>query len=87
MMRAPGFTLAALATLALAIGVNTAVFSVIYGVLLRPLPYPAPDRIVILSEEHPGGNAILRAPRLSNLTFAAWREHARTNSAGARSRK
>ena len=78
MMRAPGFTLAALATLALAIGVNTAVFSVIYGVLLRPLPYPAPDRIVILSEEHPGGNAILRAPRLSNLTFAAWREHART---------
>ena len=78
MVRAPGFTVAALATLALAIGVNTAVFSVIYGVLLRPLPYPAPDRIVILSEEHPGGNAILRAPRLSNLTFAAWGEHART---------
>ena len=42
MVRAPGFTVAALATLALAIGVNTAVFSVIYGVLLRPLPYPAP---------------------------------------------
>src|SRR4051812_2681315 len=78
MARAPGFTLAALATLALAIGVNTAVFSVIYGVLLRPLPYADPDRIVILAEEHPGGNAIIREPRLSNLTFAAWREHART---------
>ena len=78
MMRAPGFTLAALATLALAIGVNTAVFSVIYGVLLRPLPYADPDRIVILSEEHPGGHAIIRDPRLSNLTFAAWSEHART---------
>src|SRR3954451_25006133 len=78
MVRAPGFTLAALATLALAIGVNTAVFSVIYGVLLRPLPYADSDRIVILSEEHPGGNAIVREPRLSNLTFAAWREHATT---------
>ena len=78
MMRAPGFTLTALTTLALAIGVNTAVFSVVYGVLLRPLPYVGPDRIVILSEEHPGGTAIIREPRLSNLTFEAWREHPRT---------
>src|SRR5436190_21930551 len=78
MRRAPGFTLAALTTLALAIGVNTAVFSVVYGVLLRPLPYAAPERIVILSEKHPGGNAIIRDPRLSNLTFEAWREHGRT---------
>ena len=78
MVRAPGFTAAALVTLALAIGVNTAVFSVVYGVLLRPLPYEDPDRIVILSEEHPGGNAIIRDPRLSNLTFEAWRSRART---------
>jgi putative ABC transport system permease protein len=78
MLRAPGFTLAALLTLALAIGVNTAVFSVIYGVLLRPLPYADADQIVVLSEEHPGGNAIIRDPRLSNLTFEAWRERART---------
>ena len=78
MVRAPGFTVAALITLALAIGVNTAVFSVVYGVLLRPLPYSDPDRIVILSEEHPGGNPIIRDPRLSNLTFEAWRSHART---------
>src|SRR5690348_6709326 len=78
MRRAPGFTVAALVTLALAIGVNTAVFSVVYGVLLRPLPYADQDRIVILSEEHPGGHAIIRDPRLSNLTFAAWRDHATT---------
>jgi putative ABC transport system permease protein len=78
MARAPGFTAAALVTLALAIGVNTAVFSVVYGVLLRPLPYQDPDRIVMLSEEHPGGNPIIRDPRLSNLTFEAWRRSSRT---------
>ncbi len=78
MVRAPGFTFAALLTLALAIGVNTAVFSVVYGVLLRPLPYTDPDHIVMLSEEHPGGHAIIREPRLSNLTFEAWRGSART---------
>ena len=78
MMRAPGFTFAALVTLALAIGVNTAVFSVVYGVLLRPLPYAAPEQIVVLSEEHPGGHAIISVPRLSNLTFDAWRQTART---------
>ncbi len=78
MVRAPGFTCAALVTLALAIGVNTAVFSVVYGVLLRPLPYLDADRIVLLSEEHPGGIPIIRDPRLSNLTFEAWRPRART---------
>jgi len=78
MARAPGFTFAALVTLALSIGVNTAVFSVVYGVLLRPLPYNDPNRIVMLSEEHPGGHAIIRDPRLSNLTFEAWRQSART---------
>jgi len=78
MTRAPGFTCAALTTMALAIGVNTAVFSVVYGVLLRPLPYADQDRIVVLSEEHPGGHAIIRDPRLSNLTFAAWRDQAKT---------
>ena len=75
---APGFTVAALATLALAIGANTAVFSVVYGVLLRPLPYPDAGRIVVLSEEHPGGTSLVRDARLSNLTFHAWRDRAHT---------
>jgi putative ABC transport system permease protein len=48
--RTPGFTIVAIITLALGIGVNSAIFSVIDAVLLRPLPYPHPERLVSFFE-------------------------------------
>ena len=74
MFRHPGFTAAALITLALGIGANTAIFSIVYGVLFRPLPYKDADRLIRVGEEHPGGNAAVRGALLSNRTFHGWRE-------------
>jgi len=48
--KSPGFTTIAVITLGLAIGATTAIFSVVYGVLLRPLPYADPTRIIAIFE-------------------------------------
>ena len=61
LIRNPGFSAVAIITLALGIGATTAVFSVVYGVLLRPLPFPRADRlvqIVQLMDDEPVANRI-----------------------------
>src|SRR5687767_10496555 len=55
--RSPAYAAVAVLTLALGIGVTTAVFSVVDGVLLRPLPFPAPERLVQLEERNADGSA------------------------------
>src|SRR5437868_4825821 len=53
LLRAPGFTTAAVLSLALGIGADTAVFSVVDGLLLRPLPYKSPQRLVMVWDQLP----------------------------------
>lgn len=76
--RTPGFTAISVLTIALAIGGCTAVFSVVNGVLLSPLPYPEPGRIVSVAEEHPGSPSTLGGLLLSNHTYHAWAPGAKT---------
>src|SRR5918911_684428 len=69
LLKHPGFTVIAVLTLALGIGANTAIFSVVNGVLLRSLPYTEPERLVMLWQGH---NRVRNKP-LSHLNFIDWR--------------
>ena len=56
--RSPGFAAVCIATVALAIGANTAIFSVMHGVMLKALPFEAPERLVVLGHHTSGGEAL-----------------------------
>jgi putative ABC transport system permease protein len=73
--RSPGFTAVVIITLALGIGANTAMFSVVYGVLLKPLPYPHADRIVQISRTYRGRQEANTG--FTATAFDFWKEHSK----------
>ncbi|MEX2283060.1 MAG: ABC transporter permease [Gemmatimonadota bacterium] len=79
LIRAPGFAVVSILTLGLGIGAATAVFSVAYGVLVRPLPYPESDRIMSLQQV----DKSVRQTNVSEANFRDWQAQSRSYSAMA----
>ena len=76
LLKQPGFTLVAVITLALGIGANTAIFSLVNSILLRPLPFREPDRVVRMLQASP--KLGLTSWGVSQADFAAYREQNRS---------
>ncbi|HEY2713719.1 MAG TPA: ABC transporter permease [Chthoniobacterales bacterium] len=74
LIKSPAFSIIAIVALALGIGANTAIFSVIEAVLLRPLPYPEPDRLILLREKMP----IFDSGSVSYPNYLDWRAQQQT---------
>src|SRR5262245_62187960 len=83
LLKNPGVSAVIIITLALGIGANAALFSVVNGVLLNPLPYPEPERLITLHQSKPN----FATGAIPYLNFRDWQRENRTFSAIAISRR
>ncbi len=78
--KSPGFTIVAIITLALGIGANTAIFSIVNAVLLKPLPVPEPDRLLFVTSAFSNQQNVARSFSISYPDFLDWRSTAKSFS-------
>jgi len=84
MRKAPGFTATALATLALCLGANLAIFAVVDAILLRPLPFPDPDRLVRVFNTYPRAGVMDDGASVTNYYEPDWSAVRSSRMAGDR---